>query len=143
MIVEAGSARDLACGLKSIAARFSRGVNRVFHRAGRVLADRCHIHILRTPREVRSAIAYVLLNARRHLAKLGRQPPATACIDPASSGRWFSGWRGGAPPSRDPPAVAAARTWLLTFGWRKRGLIDTAEVPGARAKTWGRNWVDR
>ena len=59
MIVEATSARDLACGLKAIAARFARGVNRVFHRAGRVLADRCHVHVLRTPREVRNAIAYV------------------------------------------------------------------------------------
>lgn len=132
MIVEAGSTRDLACGLKSIGARFARGVNRVFHRAGRVLADRCHVHVLRTPREVRNAIAYVLLNARRHLAKLGRQPPAPARIDPASSGRWFSGWRGDVPPSRDPPAVAKAQTWLLSVGWRRRGLIDTAEVPGAR-----------
>jgi len=132
MIVEAGSAWDLACGLKAIAARFARGVNRVFRRTGRVLADRCHVHVLRTPREVRSAIAYVLLNARRHLAKQGRRPPAIARIDPASSGRWFSGWRTGAPPSLDPPAVAAPRSWLLSVGWRRRGLIDPAEVPGAR-----------
>jgi REP element-mobilizing transposase RayT len=91
MIVEAASASDLACGLKSIAARFARGVNRVFHRSGRVLADRCHVHVLRTPREVRNAIGYVLLNARRHLAKRSGRPPAMARIDPASSGRWFSG----------------------------------------------------
>jgi len=57
MIVEASSARDLACGLKEVAARFARGVNRVFRRAGRVLADRCYVHVLRTPREVRNAIA--------------------------------------------------------------------------------------
>ena len=131
MIVEAGSARDLACGLKAIAARFARGVNRVFRRIGRVLADRCYVHVLRTPREVRNAIAYVLLNSRRHLAKQGRRPPATARIDPASSGRWFTGWRTGAPPSRDPPAVSAPRSWLLSIGWRRRGLIDRAEVPGA------------
>jgi REP element-mobilizing transposase RayT len=133
MIVEAVSARDLACGLKAIAARFARGVNRVFHRAGRVLADRCHVHVLRTPREVRNAIAYVLLNARRHLAKNGHALPRVGRIDPASSGRWFSGWRKGPPPSHDPPAVAAPRTWLLSIGWRRRGLIDTAEIPGARA----------
>ncbi|MFI5215676.1 MAG: hypothetical protein ACHQ3O_03965, partial [Candidatus Limnocylindria bacterium] len=83
MIVEASSARDLACGLMAVAARFARGVNRVFCRAGRVLADRCHVHVLRTPREVRNAIAYVLLNARRHLAKQGRRPPAIARVDPA------------------------------------------------------------
>jgi len=133
MIVEAGSTRDLACGLKAIAARLARGVNRVFRRAGRVLADRCHVHVLRTPREVRNAIAYVLLNARRHLAKRVRALPAITRMDPASSGRWFSGWRTRVPPSHDPPAVAAPRTWLLSVGWRRRGLIDTAEVPGARA----------
>jgi REP element-mobilizing transposase RayT len=141
MVVEAASARDLACGLKSIAARFARGVNRVFHRAGRVLADRCHVHVLRTPREVRNAIAYVLLNARRHLAKRGRELPRSARIDPASSARWFSGWRSEPPVARDPPAVAAPRTWLLHLGWRRRGLIDSAEIPGtARAgpRTIGR-----
>jgi REP element-mobilizing transposase RayT len=130
MIVEASSARDLACGLKSIAARFARGVNRVFHRGGRVLADRCHVHVLRTPREVRNAIAYVLLNARRHFAKRTGRPPTITRIDPASSGRWFSGWRKRTPPSHDPPAVAAPRTWLLNIGWRRRGLIDISEVPG-------------
>jgi hypothetical protein len=71
-----------------------------------------------------------LLNARRHLAKQGRTLPLIPRIDPASSGRWFSGWRRGAPPSHDPPAVAAPRTWLLSVGWRRRGLIDAAEVPG-------------
>jgi REP element-mobilizing transposase RayT len=130
MIVEAASARDLACGLKAIGARFARVVNRVFLRTGRVLADRCHVHVLRTPREVRNAIAYVLLNARRHLAKRGLAPPRIACVDRASSGRWFSGWRMAAPPSHDPPAVAPPRTWPLSVAWRRRGLIDAAEVPG-------------
>jgi hypothetical protein len=115
--------------MKSIGARFARAVNRVFRRAGRVMADRCHVHVLRTPSEVRNAIAYVLLNARRHLAKKGRAP-ATAGVDPASSGRWFSGWRSSSPRPRDPPAVAAPRTWLLRFGWRRKGLIDLTEVPG-------------
>ena len=133
MIVEAGSARDLACGLKAIVARFARAVNRVFRRAGRVLADRCHVHVLRKLREVRNAIAYVLLYARRHLAKRGRLLPADGRIDPASSGRWFSGWRTAAPPVHDPPAVAAPNTWLLSVGWRRLGLIDTTEVPGAAA----------
>ena len=52
LLVEAASARDLACGLKSVVARFARAVNRVSQRAGQVLADRCHVHVLRTPREV-------------------------------------------------------------------------------------------
>jgi hypothetical protein len=67
----------------------------------------------------------------RLIAKQGRRLPAIAQIDPASSGRWFSGWRSGAPTSHDPPAVAAPRSWLLCVGWRRRGLIDPAEVPGS------------
>ena len=134
MVVEATSAPDLACGLKSLVARFGRAVNRVFRRTGQVLADRCHVYVLRTPREVRNAIAYVLLNARRHLAKAGRALPRFASIDPASSGRWFGGWRIALPPVHDSPAVAAPRTWLLNVGWRRAGLIDPAEVPGARAR---------
>jgi hypothetical protein len=130
MIVEATSARDLASGLKAVAARFARCVNRVFQRTGRVLADRCHVHVLKTPREVRNAIAYVLLNARRHVAKRGHEVSGIARIDRASSGRWFSGWRDSPAEGQDRPAVAAPRTWLLQVGWRRRGLIDSAEVPG-------------
>jgi hypothetical protein len=130
LLVEATSAWDLACGLKSVVARFARAVNRVFRRTGPVLADRCHVHVLRTPREVRNAIAYVLLNARRHLAKAGRALPRLVEIDPASSGRWFSGWRAVIPRAEDEPAVAEPRTWLLGAGWRRLGLIDPREVPG-------------
>ena len=130
-IVEAASASALASGMKSIAARLARAANRVFARCGPVLADRFHLHVLRTPREVRNALAYVLLNARRHAAKLGRLLRAPPRIDPASSGRWFDGWS--APPSApgpDPPAVAPPRTWLLRQGWRRHGLLRPDEVPG-------------
>jgi REP element-mobilizing transposase RayT len=131
LIVEAASNRDLACGMKSIGSRLARAVNRVFARRGAVLVDRYHRHVPRTPREVRSALAYVLLNSRRHLAKLGRKVPSVAAIDPATSGDWFGGWtHGRASTSRGPRAVATPRTWLLTLGWRRHGLISPAEVPG-------------
>jgi REP-associated tyrosine transposase len=132
LIADATSQRDLACGMKSIAARVARAVNRVFGRRGSVLADRYHLHVLKTPREVRNALAYVLLNARRHLAKTGRALSRAARIDPASSGRFFSGWNRRFQPESDlpPPPVAAPHTWLLRLGWRRHGLIDPAEVPG-------------
>ena len=131
LIVEATSHRDLASGMKSIGARLARAVNRIFGRCGAVLADRYHLHVLRTPREVRNALAYVLLNARRHLAKLGQRLPRTPLVDPASSGRWFDGWkRGVQPPSVDTPSVAPVRTWLLGVAWRRHGLIDLEEVRG-------------
>ena len=132
LIVEATSASDLASGMKSLGSRLARAVNRIFQRRGPVLADRFHLHLLRTPREVRNALAYVLLNARRHLAKLGRALPRIAQLDPASSGRFFSGWNRRFHPASPlpPPPVAPPRTWLLTIGWRRHGLIDPAEVPG-------------
>lgn len=132
VIVEAASAHDLACGLKAIAARLARAVHRVFRLRGRVLADRAHVHVLRTPREVRHAIAYVLLNARRHAAQLGARVRAWRVqIDPGSSGRWFDGWRSKQPRAPDEPAVAPPRTWLLAVGWRRHRLVDPGEVPGA------------
>ncbi len=126
-IVEAVDAEALGRGMKSLVRRLVLSVHAVFSRRGAVLADRYHLRILRTPLEVRRAIAYVLLNARRHAR---RQRPE-ARIDPASSGRWFDGWvRGQARGGAGPPAVARPHTWLLGVGWRCHGLIDAAEVPG-------------
>src|SRR5262245_492624 len=103
LIVESDDRERLACGMKSIAARFARAVNRVLKRSGPVLADRYHHRVLGTPRQVRNALAYVLLNARRHAAKriarlqkLGRKAkplPRAGVLDGASSARWFDGWR--------------------------------------------------
>ena len=64
-MVEAFGAKRLANGMKSLAARFARCVNRVFGRNDKVLADRFHHMLKRTPTEVRRALAYVLLNARQ------------------------------------------------------------------------------
>ena len=136
LIVEAAGKQALGRGMKSIASRLARAANRVFHRSGPVLHGRYHLHVLRTPLEVRRALAYVLLNARRHWRKQkGVVPPLR--LDAASSGRWFDGWKRGASvshettrPGSDPPEVARPHTWLLTTGWRRRGLVDPTEVPG-------------
>jgi REP element-mobilizing transposase RayT len=137
-IVEADGPEALGRGMKSLAARFALAVNRALGRRGPVLRERYHLRVLRTPREVRRALAYVLLNARTHLAKrLGtRALPGAVRLDPASSARWFAGWRRGPagrepPRALDPPAVSRPRTWLLRVGWRRWRLLDPAEVPGA------------
>jgi REP element-mobilizing transposase RayT len=143
LIVEARGREALARGMKSIAARLARAVNRVFSRSGPVLDGRFHHRVLRTPREVRNALAYVLLNARRHFAKRsgGRRPPVR--LDAASSARGFDGWKQAwrarlGPPGEEPGApreVAAAHPWLLRVGWRRQGLVDPREVPGVPAPT--------
>jgi len=132
LLIEAENERALARGMKSIAARVARAANRVFRRSGAVLLGRYHVRALRTPREVRNALAYVLLNVRKHWKqRTGAAPPVR--LDEASSARWFEGWSRRPQPvsSREPPCVATARTWLLCVGWRRHGLLDPAEVPGS------------
>jgi REP element-mobilizing transposase RayT len=135
LILEAHGQQALACGMKSIGARLARAVNRISGHRGPVLDGRYHHRSLRSPREVRRALAYVLLNARRHLAKRRTLPGAAAVhLDGASSARWFDGWRRPAAsrPARTVlgPEVAQPRSWLLRLGWRRHGLIDPAELPG-------------
>ncbi len=136
LLVEAVDRHALGRGMKALGSRLARAVNRIFERSGPVLSDRYHVRVLRTPREVRNALAYVLLNARRHAAKAGRALSRATGIDPASSGRWFDGWkRKPRIPSaaHSPPPVAAVsppHSWLLSHGWRRRGLLDPDEVPG-------------
>lgn len=128
LIVEAKDAEALGRGMMSIASRLARAVNRVFSRKGRVLTDRYHARVLKTPREVRNALAYVLLNARRHA---GRRAKQLGTLDPASSGRWFDGWGRKIGAARDAPAVARAHTWLVLKGWRRHGLIGLDEIPAS------------
>lgn len=132
-LVEAHHPDALGRGAKALGARLARAANRVFGRRGPVLEDRYHQRVVRTPREARHAIAYVLLNARRH-AGPGALPGACTRIDPASSGRWFDGWSRRTARAIDPPAIQLARTWLLGSAWRRHGLIDPGEVPGGRSR---------
>jgi REP element-mobilizing transposase RayT len=130
LLVEASDRAALGRGMKAIGARVARAVDRVLRRRGRMLRDRYHLRILKTPREVRRALNYVLNNARKHL---GARAPRVGRVDPASSGRWFTGWREGIVAlARSPAPVARARTWLLRVGWQRHGLLDPSEVPGRR-----------
>jgi REP element-mobilizing transposase RayT len=135
LLVEAEDQAALGRGMKSIAARVSRAVQRVFLVTGRVLAQRYHARVLRSPREVRGALRYVLLNIRKHWReRRGDAPPAR--LDDASSSRWFDGFArelpGGHTGRTGPREVAWPRTWLLAHGWRRHGLIDPASIPGPR-----------
>ncbi len=131
-IVEASCREALGRGMKSLTRRLMLAVNEVFGQRGPVLAERYHMRVLRTPLEVRRALAYVLLNARRHASRRSR----AVRIDPASSGRWFDGWKrkmaikGSEPGRPGRSSVAQARSWLLLEGWRRHGLVDLGEVPG-------------
>ena len=132
LIVEARSREDLSRGMQGLGIRLARRLNAAVGRRGRVIEDRYHEHILKTPQEVRNALCYVLRNVAKHQSVMGTDGVMPG-VDPYSSGIYFDGWRDYRPPPRagpEPPPVAAARTWLLQTGWRRCGLISTAEVPG-------------
>jgi REP element-mobilizing transposase RayT len=139
MIVEAAEKDALGRGMKAVACRLARAANRVFGRSGPVMDGRYHLRVLGSPCEVRNAIAYVLCNARKHWReRWGQAPPVR--IDATSSGRWFGGWLREAPRDDESPGlceVSPARSWLLRTGWKYWGLIDPAEVPGARKRSPG------
>ena len=109
-------------GVQGLAIRTAKALNRLLARSGKVWGDRYHSRILRTPREVRNALVYVLQNWRKHLQ-------AGNAMDPRSSARWFDGWRVPFSVPAGPPPVRAARTWLASVGWRRHGLLDVNEVP--------------
>jgi hypothetical protein len=137
-ICEARDVRCLTSGMQSLGVRIARGLNRLWKHTGPVFAERYHARSVATPTEVRHALAYVLNNARKH-GIFGDGP------DSFSSGPWFDGWssassssaasspgRARAGENCAPRVVptAAAHTWLLRVGWRRRGLIDWREIPG-------------
>jgi putative transposase len=77
LLVEARDERSLSRGMNGLGVRVAKGLNRVMRRRGRVLDDRYHGHILRTPTEVRRARSYLLQNATRHLGRTGPDPYAS------------------------------------------------------------------
>lgn len=108
LVVEAPNRGALARAIQGLSIRIAKGLNRMMGRKGRVLDDRYHARVLRTPTEVRRAIHYVLENARKHAAQRG-ETYAPGYVDPYSSA--------GARDLALPPA----QTWLLREGWRRAG----------------------
>src|SRR5688572_3171514 len=66
LIVEAHDNDALESGMRAFAISLARRINRALDRRGRVFAFRYHTTTLRSPTQVRNAIAYVLGNWRRH-----------------------------------------------------------------------------
>jgi REP element-mobilizing transposase RayT len=130
ILCEAEDEVSLSRGLRGLVIRMARGFNRVHALRGAVWADRYHARILRSPREVRIALVYVLGNWRHH----GGEHFPLGCIDPCSSAAWFDGFAEPLLPPSAPAPVAAARTWLLALGYRRhigRLSVDEGAWTGA------------
>jgi hypothetical protein len=141
LILEAGDASRLARGMQALTIRLAKRLNGLWGRRGRVFADRFHARPLRTPLEVRRALAYVLNNYRHHADRRGPRLPLSF-VDSCSSGVWFDGWD---PEWTDPlPArrahadplsgvasgVVPACSFLLRCAWRRHGLLRPFDVSG-------------
>ncbi len=130
-LVEARDREALSRGLQGLAIRIAKALNRLWRRRGTVFADRYHDRILKTPREVRNALVYVLANGKKHAAE-GREIQVPQAIDTFTSAPWFDGFR-------EPLTVRGieaivrpvtdAHTWMLTIGWRRHGLLSVHELP--------------
>ena len=60
--------------MNGLGVRVAKRLNGVMKRHGKVLDDRYHERILRTPTEVRRARTYLLQNARKHYGSVGADP---------------------------------------------------------------------
>jgi REP element-mobilizing transposase RayT len=154
MLVEASDTASLRRGMRGLVIRLARAINKVLQRKGPVWGDRWHGVALTSPRQVKRALAYVLMNHGKHIPASGHLA-ATPWIDPCSSALWFDGWRPGAelpgpappspaPPSPAPPSPAPSpplpsspegrptiepSTWLRRMGWRRHGLLSPRDAP--------------
>jgi REP element-mobilizing transposase RayT len=135
LITEADDKRALSNGLRAFMISAARHLNRAAGRRGAAFPTRYHATQLRTPRQVRNALCYVLNNWRHHAEDTRGPAQRRASVDPYATGLLFDGWldapRFAAPGDYEPLPVAGARTWLLTTGWRlHHPLIGLREVPG-------------
>ena len=65
-IVEAEDERSLSRGMQGLNIRMAKALNKLMKRRGKVLSDRFHAVILKSPTQARHAVHYVLNNRRHH-----------------------------------------------------------------------------
>lgn len=63
-IIEADSNEKLTSGMRSLTVTITRGINK-----GKIQLERYHLHVLRTLRETKNAIKYVVFNEVKHNGK--------------------------------------------------------------------------
>lgn len=121
LLCEVDDERALGRGIKGLGVRVALHLNRLWKRSGPVFDDRYHVHVLKTPREVRNALNYVLTNAVHHGNHF-------ASPDPRSTAKWFDDESEPAGRQRMTfgSPLPRARTWLLARGWKLHGAVPIA-----------------
>jgi REP element-mobilizing transposase RayT len=161
LLVEVAHRRALTNGIRAFQGSAAKHLNAAFSKAGSwwerkqaarlghalpkrrkgsVFTDRYHETVIKTPRQARHALAYVLNNWRRHREDQ-RSVARGWLIDPFATGWAFDGWKERADTpfvwkvraTYQPVPVWLPKTWLLRTGWKMYGLISVRVVPGPQA----------
>jgi REP element-mobilizing transposase RayT len=140
LLVEASNRRSLARGLQGLTIRVARSVNRLLGRNGRLFGDRYQARVLSSPEEVKGALAYLLLEARGERGRANG-----SALDRCSSAEWFDGFSFGraratsgtvraaaARASKEMPVVPA-KSWLLSVGFKRAGLVAPSDAPARKS----------
>jgi len=130
LLAEAEDHLALARAMQGLLIRVAVGLNKLWQRRGSVFADRYHSRALTTPRAVRNALCYVLANGKKHATE-GRAVAVPQAIDMFTSAPWFDGFLESITVRNLPveSPVMPPRTWLLSIGWRRRGLLSVHDLP--------------
>jgi hypothetical protein len=129
LLIEANDRGRIMQGMKGFAVRVAKGLNDLLGTRGSVWADRYHARPLRTPREVRNALVYVVRNRAKHVGDIS--------FDRCSSAAYLlEGWEPTmrAPVARGAPTewpVSIPMTWLAATGWRRHGPLGARDVPAS------------
>lgn len=121
---------------QSLCISFSKRLNARLGSRGPVFLGRYHLHVLKTPTEVKRALAYVLTNEHIHGKRAGTGQGVEVVqvrVDPFSSAWGFrdlrklirgrlvyesSRWAESTIEAWYDEILCRPRTWLLTTGWR-------------------------
>jgi REP element-mobilizing transposase RayT len=102
LLAEAEDRSSMTNGVRALAIRIAKRLNKMMHRRGSLYVNRYDERILKNPTTVRNALRYVLTNAEHHYGACASK------IDRFSSA---------APACRD--LVQHAGSWLLRVGWTR------------------------
>lgn len=126
LLLEAPDKRQLSSGIRSFVIRLAKRLNKLLGRHGRVWGDRYHRVDLRSPRQVRNALVYVLANWKKH----ARVPPDAEIVDGWTTAAAFRGWNARLTWLPPPEPLHPPLTWLLASGWQRHGRLSFREGPG-------------
>ena len=142
LVNEASDRKSLAKGIQALQISAAHHLKTHWERErgrrpiGAVFTDRYHAEIIESPTQARHALAYVLMNWRRHAEDRG-ELSSRWLLDPYSSALSFADWADGperwtVPDDYRPLPTRPAETWLLRKGWKRVGPISMFERPGRK-----------